>query len=120
VEIGEFQRRLRATYEARDRARGRDATFMWLVEEVGELSRALRRGDAANLREEFSDALAWLVSVASLAGVDMEEAASRFAEGCPRCGRLPCGCPGDPRSRPARPAPRRKGRRRAADGGAAE
>jgi NTP pyrophosphatase (non-canonical NTP hydrolase) len=95
VEISEFQRRLREIYGKRDRARGRDATFMWLVEEVGELSRALRRGDAANLREEFSDALAWLVSVATMADVDMERAAARYANGCPRCGRAPCACRGE-------------------------
>jgi len=93
VEIGEFQERLRRTYEARDRARGRDATFLWLVEEVGELSRAVRRGDPANLRHEFSDALAWLVSLATLEGVDMEKAAARYAKGCPRCGKSPCRCP---------------------------
>jgi NTP pyrophosphatase (non-canonical NTP hydrolase) len=108
VTIGAFQRRLRAVYEARDRARGRDATFGWFVEEVGELSRALRRGDAANLRHEFSDAFAWLVSLANLAGVDMEEAAARYRRGCPRCGRTPCRCPAD---RPARPRrARRRGR----------
>lgn len=93
MEIGELQRRLRALYEARDRDRGRDATFLWFVEEVGELSRALRRGERGNLEEEFSDALAWLVSVATLCGVDMEKAAARFARGCPRCGKTPCGCP---------------------------
>ena len=93
MEIAQFQRRLRAIYGKRDRARGRDRTFMWFVEEVGELSRALRRADRANLEEEMSDALAWLVSVATLAGVDMEEAAARFAAGCPRCGRSPCRCP---------------------------
>jgi NTP pyrophosphatase (non-canonical NTP hydrolase) len=92
VEIGEFQRRLQATYEARDRARGRDATFLWLVEEVGELSRAVRRGDPKNLRHEFSDALAWLVSLATLEGVDMEAAAARYAKGCPRCRKSPCRC----------------------------
>ena len=92
MEIGEFQRRLQATYEARDRARGRDATFLWLVEEVGELSRAVRRGDPKNLRHEFSDALAWLVSLATLEGVDMEEAAGRYAKGCPRCRKSPCKC----------------------------
>lgn len=93
MEIGEFQRRLRKAYEARDRARGRDATFLWFVEEVGELSRAVRRGDRANLRHEFSDALAWLVSLATLEGVDMEDAAARYAKGCPRCGKSPCRCP---------------------------
>ncbi len=102
MEIAAFQRRLREIYEARDRARGRDATFGWFVEEVGELSRALRRGEAANLREEFSDALAWLVSLANLAGVDMEEAAAKYAAGCPRCGRTPCGCPRERRPKQRR------------------
>ncbi len=92
MEIGEFQRRLEALYGDRDRARGRDGTFAWFVEEVGELSRALRRGEPENLREEFSDALAWLVSLATLAGVDMEEAAARYAAGCPRCLATPCAC----------------------------
>ncbi|MCK6482307.1 MAG: nucleotide pyrophosphohydrolase [Planctomycetes bacterium] len=96
MEIGELQARLRDLYEARDRARGREATFMWFVEEVGELSRAIRKGDPENLRHEFSDALAWLLSAATLAGVDMEEAASRFAAGCPRCGACPCSCPHRP------------------------
>lgn len=98
MEIGDLQRRLRDLYEARDRARGSEATFMWFVEEVGELSRAIRRGDPENLRHEFSDALAWLVSSATLAGVDMEEAAARYGNGCPRCGRIPCGCPVERRS----------------------
>jgi NTP pyrophosphatase (non-canonical NTP hydrolase) len=106
MEIRELQARLRAAYEARDRARGRDATFMWLVEEVGELSRALRSGDRENVRHELSDALAWLVSVATLEGVDMEEAAARYAGGCPRCGKAPCSCPA------GRPAGRRRGARR--------
>ncbi len=98
MEIGDLQRRLRDLYEARDRARGSEATFMWFVEEVGELSRAIRRGDPENLRHEFSDALAWLVSAATLAGVDMEEAAARYGNGCPRCRRTPCGCPVERRS----------------------
>jgi NTP pyrophosphatase (non-canonical NTP hydrolase) len=93
VEIAEFQRRLREAYEARDRARGRDATFLWLVEEVGELSRAVRGGDRAALEHEFSDALAWLASLANLEGVDLDRCAARYARGCPRCGTSPCTCP---------------------------
>jgi NTP pyrophosphatase (non-canonical NTP hydrolase) len=93
MEIRDLQRRLRETYGARDRARGRDATFLWLVEEIGELSRAVRRGERGNLEHEFSDALAWLLSLADLEGVDMEAAAARYAAGCPRCGRAPCRCP---------------------------
>ena len=113
MEIGALQRRLAELYGERDLERGRDGTFLWFVEEVGELSRALRRSDRdpENLRLEFSDALAWLVSVATLAGVDMEEAAARYAAGCPRCGSSPCSCPG---SRPAGHRPRQKAPRRRA------
>jgi NTP pyrophosphatase (non-canonical NTP hydrolase) len=90
--IGEFQRRIEAVYGARDRARGLAGTFLWFVEEVGELSRALRKGDPASMREEFGDVLAWLATCASLAGVDLEDAASAYAAGCKTCGGTPCGC----------------------------
>ena len=92
VRISELQSTLRETFLDRDAARGADGTFRWLVEEVGELARALRHGDAESLRHEFSDVLAWLGSLANLAGVDLEEAASRYARGCPRCGSRPCAC----------------------------
>jgi NTP pyrophosphatase (non-canonical NTP hydrolase) len=88
----ELQRRLRDTYYERDSARGRDATFRWFVEEVGELARAMRRGDRENLQHEFGDVLAWLTSLASLTGVDLETAAERYANGCPKCGHIPCDC----------------------------
>ena len=93
MEIGELQRAIRDTYLERDRARGADGTFRWMVEEVGELARALRDGDPAQLRHEAGDVLAWLVSVANVAGVDLDEAAARYAHGCPRCGERPCDCP---------------------------
>ena len=92
MDIAELQERLRVTYVDRDRRRGTDATFRWLTEEIGELARALRHGDAAELRHEFSDVLAWLTSLANLAGVDLDEAASRYADGCPKCGGSPCRC----------------------------
>jgi NTP pyrophosphatase (non-canonical NTP hydrolase) len=90
--LTELQRRLRDTYHERDAARGRDATFRWLVEEVGELARAMRLGDRANLEHEFGDVLAWLGSLANLEGVDLAGAAARYADGCPKCGRSPCAC----------------------------
>lgn len=92
MEISELQRVLRETYYERDLKRGKDATFRWLAEEVGELARALRTGDPENLAHEFGDVLAWLTSLANLAGVDLERALARYAKGCPRCGRIPCGC----------------------------
>jgi len=91
--LREFQRQIDATYGARDRARGVDGTFRRLVEEVGELARALRDGDPRTLEEETSDVLAWTVTIASLRGVDVERAASRYANGCPKCGATPCACP---------------------------
>ncbi len=80
-------------YLERDRGRGVDATFRWLTEEVGELARALRTGDRANLEHEVSDVLAWLLSLANLTDVDVEAAMARFADGCPKCGASPCVCP---------------------------
>jgi NTP pyrophosphatase (non-canonical NTP hydrolase) len=92
MEIGDIQETIRATYVKRDAERGRDATFRWLTEEVGELARALRTGDRDNLLHEFGDVFAWLASLANLEDVDLEQAMARYANGCPRCGELPCGC----------------------------
>jgi NTP pyrophosphatase (non-canonical NTP hydrolase) len=83
---------MRETYGERDVARGRDATFRWLIEEVGELARALRTGDRDNLELEFSDVLAWLASLANQEGVDLDRAIQRYADGCPKCHLKPCGC----------------------------
>ncbi len=92
MEISELQGSLRRTYYERDARRGRDATFRWMTEEVGELARALRTGEHDQLVHEFGDVLAWLASLANLARVDLEEAASRYADGCPKCGSSPCVC----------------------------
>ena len=92
MDLTELQATIRATYGERDRARGVDATFGWFVEEVGELSRALRREGHDERMLEFSDVLAWLVSMADLCDVDMAAAAARYADGCPRCHAVPCGC----------------------------
>ncbi len=92
MEIAELQQTLRRTYGDRDVRRGPDATFRWLTEEVGELAKALRTRDAANLELEFSDVLAWLASLANLVDVDLERAMARYADGCPKCGASPCAC----------------------------
>lgn len=92
MEITDLQASLRQTYYDRDAKRGADATFRWLTEEVGELARALRTGDEDNLAHEFGDVFAWLVSLANLAGVSLEDAVARYAGGCPRCGASPCAC----------------------------
>jgi NTP pyrophosphatase (non-canonical NTP hydrolase) len=93
VKIDEFQRRIEEIYFERDRARGLAGTHMWFCEEVGELTRALRRNDKAALEGEFADVLAWLSTLASIAGVDLQGAAEKkYARGCPRCASAPCRC----------------------------
>lgn len=100
MRLTELQRALASTYLARDARRGPDGTFRWLVEEVGELARAIRDRDPAALQHEFGDVLAWLGSLANLLGVDLETAAARYATGCPRCHTTPCDCP-HPEDRPS-------------------
>jgi NTP pyrophosphatase (non-canonical NTP hydrolase) len=93
VELGELQRLMEATYGKRDRARGVPATVAWLAEEVGELAKAARKGTPDEQLHELGDALAWLASLANQLGLALDEAASRYASGCPRCHSTPCDCP---------------------------
>jgi NTP pyrophosphatase (non-canonical NTP hydrolase) len=94
MKIREFQQMIERIYGEKDRARGLAGTYMWFGEEVGELTRALRRGDdRQNLEEEFADVLAWLATLASIRGVDLEAAArNKYGEGCPYCRATPCAC----------------------------
>jgi NTP pyrophosphatase (non-canonical NTP hydrolase) len=93
VEIAEFQQQMRTVYGDRDRQRGLARTFAWFVEESGELARALFRGTHDDRVHEFADVLAWLASLADQSGVDLAQAAQRYAGGCPRCDASPCTCP---------------------------
>jgi NTP pyrophosphatase (non-canonical NTP hydrolase) len=92
MELQALQAQMNSLYTDRDAMRGIDATFRWLTEEIGELARAIRKDDQPNLVHEFGDVLAWLASLANLLGVDLEEAAARYSNGCPSCGHTPCGC----------------------------
>lgn len=91
--IRELQELMGRLYMERDGRRGIHATFCWLVEEMGELSQALRKGEAEALREEMADVLAWLCSLANLVEVDLQEAISKYSGGCPKCHSSPCTCP---------------------------
>ena len=94
--IAQFQELIERIYFEKDNVRGKEGTFVWLVEEVGELAKAVARPEKVkdgNLEEEFADVLAWLTSLASLCGVDLQAAAElKYARGCPKCGETPCGC----------------------------
>lgn len=93
VSLADFQRLIREMYFEKDEARGIDGTFMWLMEEIGELAAALRSGSHEDKMEEFADVLAWLTTIANVAKVDLSEAVTRkYGSGCPGCGRFVCIC----------------------------
>jgi NTP pyrophosphatase (non-canonical NTP hydrolase) len=93
MEVSEFQALIERIYLARDSKRGLAGTHMWFSEEVGELTRALRRDNKAELEGEFADVFAWLVTLASMSNVDLEAAIlKKYAKGCPRCAATPCAC----------------------------
>jgi len=93
MRINEFQELIRDLYYERDRRRGKERTMLWFVEEVGELAEAIRKGDARAIGEEMADVFAWLVSLANLYGIDLEEEVKKKYPGyCIRCGKRPCEC----------------------------
>lgn len=87
--VSAFQKLIRDRYYATDSARGVPGTFMWLIEEVGELATALQDNapgktpspeQRANLEEEFADVIAWLTTLANIHGVDLEHALSKYTD----------------------------------------
>ena len=85
LRLGDFQRHISDRYEKADRQRGTPATFLWFIEEVGELATALHGSDRANLEEEFADVLAWLCTLANINDVDLARAvtAKYLSDGAP-------------------------------------
>ena len=77
LRLSEFQRHVADRYEKADRARGTAGTFVWFIEEVGELASALNGTDRATLEEEFADVLAWLCTLANINDVDLAAAVTR-------------------------------------------
>lgn len=85
--ISGFQRFIFEKYYATDNARGTPPTFMWFIEEIGELSTALANNapgkqpsaeQRANLEEEFADVFAWLCTLANINNVDLAAALDKY------------------------------------------
>ena len=92
--LSEFQDLIKKTYHQRDKKRGLDKNFIWFTEEVGELAEGVRKRSKKEITEEAADVLAWLSTICSLSGVDLEKAAlAKYGKGCPRCEGIPCSCP---------------------------
>ena len=92
MQIGAFQQLMVDLYGEQDAARGIPSTVAWLAEEVGELAQATRKGTPAQQLHELGDVLAWLASLAGQLGLSLDEAAQRYATGCPVCTTTPCTC----------------------------
>lgn len=80
MDIQKFQSLISEKYEKRDRQRGIPATFMWFMEEIGELATALCSQDKANREEEFADVFAWLCTLANISDVDLEKACEKYTK----------------------------------------
>lgn len=92
MDLSQFQGLMERQYGERDRGRGVEATVAWLAEELGELAKAVRKGTRDEQVHEVGDVLAWLASLANQLGLSLDDAAARYAAGCPKCGQTPCAC----------------------------
>lgn len=93
VGFRQLQQLIREMYYEKDESRGVEGTFMWLMEEVGELSSALRGGTKQEQALEFADVIAWLATIANVAGIDLADALNeKYGSGCPGCGKFVCTC----------------------------
>lgn len=91
--LDELQQLIDRMYSRKDEARGIEGTFMWLMEEIGELAAALRESPKEEIAKEFADVLAWLATIANVAGINLSEAVhAKYGHGCPGCQQMVCVC----------------------------
>jgi len=93
MDLRDFQQLIEKMYSHKDRQRGSAGTFIWFMEEVGELAAAIGAGTLEDKKGEFADVLAWLATLANVEGVDLTEAIqAKYGTGCPGCGKMVCSC----------------------------
>jgi len=89
ITIAQLQDLIRRRYSDTDAARGTPGTFMWLIEEVGELATSLHEcapgadptpEQRHNLEEEFADVIAWVTTLANINGVDLTRALTKYTD----------------------------------------
>ena len=97
MNLDDLQALIDRMYSDKDRARGTPATFLWLIEEVGELAAALAEGTPEQKASEFADVVAWLVTLANINDVNLTKALeAKYGRGCPGCGHFVCTCDAKP------------------------
>ncbi|NHV45475.1 MAG: nucleotide pyrophosphohydrolase [Candidatus Verstraetearchaeota archaeon] len=92
MKISEAQALMLKIYGERDKKRGLEGTFIWFIEEVGELAEAIRKKDDKSIKEEIADVLAWLFSLANVLNIDISKCFLEKYSKCPRCKNIPCNC----------------------------
>lgn len=95
MRISKFQQLIKDLYLNRDKARGINGTFIWLIEEIGEFARNLKckEIDLEKASEELADIIAWTNSLANLLEINLEIALSnKYPDVCVKCKSNPCIC----------------------------
>lgn len=95
MKISKFQDLMRQLYIHQDKKRGLDKTFIWLIEEIGELANCLnkKRINKSDIAEELSDVIAWTCSLANLLEINLETALKeKYPDKCKKCKSNPCRC----------------------------
>lgn len=95
MKISEFQRLIKDLYFHQDYKRGIKATFIWLIEELGELASIINSNeiDKSNASEELADIIAWTNSLANILEIDLEAALlKKYPNMCVNCNSNPCTC----------------------------
>lgn len=91
--LKQLQELIERMYSAKDRKRGPSGTFVWLMEEIGELASTIgEKSSMAEKEGEYADVLAWLATLANVEGVDLTKAMEKYAQGCPGCDQMICKC----------------------------
>ena len=95
MKVSEFQDLMRKLYFHQDTERGIKGTYIWLVEEIGELASLIKEQEINKKKasDEIADIIAWTCSVANLLDINIEEALyNKYPDKCKKCNSVPCKC----------------------------
>ena len=95
MRISEIQALLKKLYLHKDLNRGIKGTYIWLIEEIGELATLLNAEelDKKKISEELADIIAWTISIANILNIDIDKAIeSKYPDKCKKCNSSPCNC----------------------------
>ena len=103
MKISDFQELMKTLYYHQDSKRGKEKTFIWLVEEMGELASLLKDKITDNksaIGEEMADIIAWTCSLANLMNINLEkELLKKYPGKCVKSNSNPCICEQESRGR---------------------